>query len=129
MDTEQLLAPRFKVIASYPNSIFKVGEVITIGRHEGVFCDPDGPKYSDFPAIFQRLQWWEDLHVDDFPAYVKVATDCTCLPFGTIHKVLAWMHLGPVISVGEGDNVRFSVSDFLPATLTDYLTYQKQQNG
>ena len=77
MSTEELLKPRYKVIADYPESRFKI-EVILID--EGV----NGFFYNDriynkaiwvaidkYPHIFKRLEWWEDRIIEDLPKYLR----------------------------------------------------------
>ena len=74
MTPEQLLQPRYLVIADYPNSIYKVGKLLIEDRdflfYEGMnhknFIKP-----YDFPHIFRRLEWWECRDIKDMPEYVK----------------------------------------------------------
>lgn len=71
---EELLKPRYKVIADYPNSRFKLDEILTqwIGNN---YSGED--KYfvisnvEKFPHIFSKLQWWEDREIEDLPQYLK----------------------------------------------------------
>ncbi len=65
MLARDLLKPRFEVIADYPKSIFKIGE-ITNGT-DLIYCDPDGPKYSDYPHLFRKMNWWEKRNIEDMP--------------------------------------------------------------
>lgn len=68
MNIEKLLKPRFEVIADYPKSTFKVGQIL---EGELIFCDPDGPKYSDYPHLFRKLPWWEKRERSEMPMYLK----------------------------------------------------------
>jgi hypothetical protein len=74
MTPEQLMNPgRYKVIAPYPGSIFKVGQIIQ--KHiyasgnwyiPNLLQDPDG-----FPSIFQPLPWYAERAIKDMPEFVK----------------------------------------------------------
>lgn len=78
LSKEELLIPRFKVIADYPQSPFTIGDII---KHNAVlddfiYYDEEGivritPKY--YPAIFKKLEWWEDRSFEELPEYVKNA--------------------------------------------------------
>ena len=75
MTTEELLRPRWKVIADYPNSPFEVNSVLETDD-KGVYTlwEHDGKGYitlSDYPAIFRKLEWWEKRDEKDLPKYVK----------------------------------------------------------
>jgi hypothetical protein len=61
------------VIADYPKSIFTVGEVIKTQRGL-IYCDEQGPKYSDYPHLFELVGWWEAVEEKDLPQYVKLAS-------------------------------------------------------
>ena len=83
MNPEKLLQPRFEVIADYPKSIFKVGEII---QGKFLLCDPDGPKYSDYPHLFRKLPWWEKRERSEMPMYLKHTYDGET----TFHKIESW---------------------------------------
>lgn len=88
---EDLLTPRIKCIAPYPDCEFKVGQIIQFpnksdfytGKKEWEsewiitnhgesirFCinkiDPE-----KYPANFKRLEWWEEKKPEEMPEYVK----------------------------------------------------------
>jgi hypothetical protein len=75
MTAAELLQPRFEVIADYPDNHF--GAI-------GTILDRDWAKYpsddenqkaiwriSDFPHLFQKLNWWEKRTEDQMPNRVK----------------------------------------------------------
>ena len=72
MTKEQLLKPRWKVIADYPGALHNVGYIIQ-AYENGVAYLVEGDSYSmnDFPALFKRLKWHEDRELSDMPEYVK----------------------------------------------------------
>lgn len=65
MTAEQLLRPRFEVIADYPKSMYKLGEIIDHGSDE-IYIGLD-TKYTDYPKIFRKLNWWEKRKKEEMP--------------------------------------------------------------
>lgn len=81
-----LLRPRFKVIADYPSSHFKVGSIKQCAEKES----GDVNFYKQYPHLFQELFWWQERKVEDMPEYVKVTRRNGHLPEGAIYKVEEW---------------------------------------
>lgn len=75
MTKEQLLKPRWKVIADFPDSDFKVGSIEDRNWCKYVNGEDatDGIAWniSDFPHLFKELEWWEERAIEDLPDYVK----------------------------------------------------------
>lgn len=73
LSKEQLIAPRYKVIADYPKSLYPVGTIIRAdGQSEDLlYCDWEGPRCRDYPHLFRKLEWWEERVVSEMPKYVK----------------------------------------------------------
>lgn len=71
MTAQELLKPRFEVIADYPDSEFKVGEIEDRDwmKYVNGEDETDGIlwKISDFPHLFRKLNWWEHRKVEDMP--------------------------------------------------------------
>ena len=147
LSSEELLKPRFKVIAPYPDSPFKVGDILRL--HPRSFKNPtstqrwttkpelpefDAPiilgHVDRFPALFQPLQWWEERAVEDLPEYVECARtpDQEIMP-GDVLKIREWFCGTCGRTTHKGDDHAVCVLDnncFLPATLADYTAYQNQ---
>ncbi len=88
MTTEELLKPRRKVIAPYPGSPFKVGDILYWHRtgesgfgNDGFYSRsshyeivvtlyPPG-EIDTMPHLFKKLEWWEERKTEDMPEYVK----------------------------------------------------------
>ena len=78
MTQYELMKSRFKVIADYPDSKLKVGDIKELdssyGDEEGFW---HGKEYWDktylekFPHIFRKLGWWEERISEDMPKYLK----------------------------------------------------------
>lgn len=84
MSVEELLKPRYKVIADYPFSVFPKDLVFELNildarKHlaeQEYYMIYKENCYSEslinkYPAIFKKLEWWEDRKESDMPEYVK----------------------------------------------------------
>ena len=71
MTTQELISPRYKVIADYPHSLYPIGYVIHEAANlEGfTFFSTEVHKY---PHIFKPLAWYEEREEKDMPAYIKI---------------------------------------------------------
>lgn len=77
--THKLLEPRYKVLADYPGSPFKVGEILKLNDsihptyahftngEKGIMVD----EIDNYPHLFRLLKWWEERDVKDMPEYVS----------------------------------------------------------
>jgi|SRR6185503_12035353 len=135
---EDLLKPRYKVIADYPFCPFEVGEILY--EHEGKFyVYTDSGRYpinpNAFPAIFKELMWWEERKESEMPGYLKWN--------GNIYKVArinqkqnsGWCNYSVYIIDKKGIETNvfreplralyYDKESFYPATEQEYLN-QKQ---
>jgi hypothetical protein len=95
MSNEELLKPRYKVIADYPSSDFNIGDI--------VYADPFGRfmQYGDYgawqlhpeiyPAIFRKLEWWEERSPEDMPEYVKEGKVVHKVTYSKSNNLDMWM--------------------------------------
>ena len=130
MTPEELLIPRYKVIADYPDSPFGIGEVLELTLQHKVgthlypayhITDDDGNIKNivgevwmeDYPAIFRRMNWIEEREIKDLPEFVKT-TDTHEIRRAEWDSNYCWM-------ANQGEY-------FLPATLSDYEAYQKKKH-
>ncbi len=83
MKAEELLKPRFEVIADYPFNPHKVGDILsskfetihqttTSYRNEfGDNCDEAHwcmpVEFEKYPSLFRKLNWWENRKKEDMP--------------------------------------------------------------
>lgn len=61
MTAEELLKPRFVVIADYPLSTSPIGYILEDLTELKV------KTYSNYPHLFKRLNWWEYRKIEDMP--------------------------------------------------------------
>jgi hypothetical protein len=60
-----LLAPRYKVIALFPNTDFEVGEIIEPGDRAAIKF------YDTYPHLFRRLHWSEYRQPEEMPTHIR----------------------------------------------------------
>ena len=124
---KELEKPRFKVIADYPRSIFKIDEIIDNG-YEFIFGDADGLKYSDFPHLFKKLNWWENRTEKEMPEYLKYRLNLDNENW-IYHKIVKWNMeiLNGILDIRkrEGCDLRIWSSEhgYFPATKEEYDSY------
>jgi hypothetical protein len=77
MTAAELLQPRFEVIADYPDSRFKVGQIIETStkliteKDVGLFLRGLKYNFEKHPHLFRKLHWWEKRTEDQMPNRVK----------------------------------------------------------
>lgn len=136
MNTEELLKPRYKVIADWPNNTFPIGTVLIkhdswdnwthveeteeFVRNELVGFKEDGIK--KYPHLFRKLEWWEERKVEDMPEYVKHEDGRILKPK---HFMNTWGKPVPKGCTESGEF--FSYQNLTPSTETEYLTYKNSK--
>jgi hypothetical protein len=118
MSKEELLKPRYKVIADYPGNPHKVNEILEV---DSMFED-DNKTFPQYPHLFCKLEWWEERKSEDMPEYMKDADN-------EIVKVLKWSEHQMELSNGEMWMIVPNIMCFYePATKEEYEN-QKQLNN
>lgn len=125
MTVEDLMKPRYKVIADYPMSPFAVDKIIEFDKDE-VHTDKNHNRWniSAFkfhPHLFRRLEWYEERSIEDMPEYVKHITA------GTPVKVKKYVGEDDCFWVTQDEETIIKhLSRYLPATLEEYNEYQSK---
>jgi hypothetical protein len=78
MTVEELLIPRFKVIADYPtmdrNGNYMVGDILTDNGKTAVLKQNGDAvfvcEWKKYPHLFKKLEWWEERNIEDMPKYI-----------------------------------------------------------
>lgn len=72
------MIPRYKVIADYPFSSCKIGDIYTLNLNENsakYIKDAGGflnnINLDDYPHLFRKLEWWEGRKEKDFPLFAN----------------------------------------------------------
>ena len=63
MTREELMKPRFRVIADYPGLSYNVGDNIEVLTDDN-YAIIDMVEY---PHLFKKLKWWESRRIEDMP--------------------------------------------------------------
>lgn len=124
MSTKELLKPRWKVIADYPGNPAIVGSILKMRNdyqyevNSKLFIMPEG-----YPAIFKKLEWWEEREQEDLPEYVKLVV-FPHYPDTAINTIIKVYH-----HTGNGELLtkrldRYSTQHCQPSTKKEY---DKQQ--
>lgn len=69
MERDELMKPRYKVIAEWPGQ-----EEIQVGEILHGIAKEIGPivfRLDAFPHLFRKLEWWEERKPEDMPEYVN----------------------------------------------------------
>lgn len=108
MTKEELLQPRYKVIATWPlNDLHKVGDIIHNPIKPYWFINSQGETNpEDYPHLFKKLSWYEDRKPEDMPEYVKQVS-------------------GRIIPLDPSMLYPAVMEDYLPATRDEYLNQSK----
>jgi hypothetical protein len=132
MTPEQLLAPRFEVIADYPSSQLRIGDILTQSVNGGYF---EGGKddhgcpiqiletdiYS-CTSIFKPLQWWERREASEMPEYYKYSGNHGV--FKTSFRIngdIVMLNFSPT------ETIPVNLAYCLPATKSEYDQYIKSK--
>lgn len=128
MTKEELLKPRYKVIADYPGSPYKIGDILFYMKSYSTvsylptttYCDKF-IRIENYPHIFRKLEWWEEREEQDMPEYVKYVPK---------DKVLKVADKSEDCRLWHKDNeveFRFIGSkNFLPSTKEEYESQNKK---
>ena len=86
MNSEQLLNPRFEIIADYPESWRKVGDVLECPNFDNDFTKKYWIEANEkYPHLFREMPWWENRNIEEMPKKLK------SLSFpDEIHEILEW---------------------------------------
>jgi hypothetical protein len=115
MTTEQLLAPRYEVIADYPESPYKIGQI----EFADTWTDDPHDGLHKYPAIFKPLQWHEKRLPKDMPEYIKTISK------GEIVRVAGW-NFNVFWTCQASDSSHCWMQDeIIPASQQEYDQYIK----
>jgi hypothetical protein len=119
MSNEDLMKPRYKVIADFPeprnHPYYEVGSVIRAITKE------DEEYFGKYQTLFKPLQWWEERKPEEMPEYVKHITT------GNIWRVKEYdLPTGAHISGSEISSYWAVMKNLEPATETDYNAWKKE---
>lgn len=69
----KLLTPRYQVISPYPDMTRKVGDIAVVDITKAQeWIDSHCAFFERYPLLFKKLDWWDEIPVEQYPTYVKV---------------------------------------------------------
>lgn len=146
MTTEELLIERYKVIAPYPHSPYKVGDIIkpnngrfvlTQTSHRDEWGETVRTEHlhkievaKEYGNLFEPLPWWKDRKVEDMPQFVRsIKQEYEYgVEVGRVVKVKEWVLISETMYVIQSKTREYHPSCFLPATKEEYEAYLKTTN-
>jgi len=138
MSTDDLLKPRYKVIADYPFSYYDVDSILLFDFYH----TPNGVvHFNEYPHLFKKLEWYEERKVEDMPDYLKFEERLSITSYGDdvepeIHKVKKhwdtsmtndWRNKDIRCFISEWHNTTYYYGAFIPATEQEYLSFINQK--
>lgn len=114
-----LLAPRYKVIADWPLSELsetRIGQIFEITITDVATLDVVLPLYDKYPHLFRKLEWWEERKPEEMPEYAYDNEN------GGIGKVRRVLDRG--LCIKQRDNLVPWIY-CKPATEEEYLSQNK----
>ena len=135
LSKEELLIPRYKMIADFPWSSrdnHNVGDIFTDDGKSPVMNQENTPiraiDWQRFPHLFKELQWWEERKIEDLPEYIKANVHCDEHFF----KVYAYVRASDaVVEFAHGDaSVPSPWNGWypFPATEEEYFEFKNSGN-
>jgi hypothetical protein len=115
MTTEELLDPRVKIVAKYPDMVNKVGDMLT---GKAIDCEYLA---NECPHLFRKLSWWEGRKPEDMPEYVKAISTDEVYKFDRLGINMIWFYTPSGVHAAK-----FSET-LTPATEAEYNNYSKTQ--
>lgn len=129
MTVEELMKPRYEVIAQYPLCSWNNGRILELinGKYNcAVAPSSDTVRNPDnYPAVFRKMGWYEQIKTEDIPLFVKVKIPTL---EGT-YKVDKWENTGIdkprlwFVAVKGNTGGRVFIQQTLPATEQEYKDY------
>lgn len=120
MTPTELMKPRYKVIADWPdNSKHKIGNIINAGNVEWPenYCE----WLDNFPHLFKKLEWWEERNENELPAWIKCnSRSDDFLPFGIVGIALRWAIEREIVFINFKDNACW-IKNYIPACEADFI--------
>ena len=111
LSVEELLKPRYKCIADFPDSSWIIGEITT-----------DGNWSEKYPDVFRELEWWEHRNPEEMPKYVKEKAIPT-----NVFKVIEWRQSVEMECRIKGELGGHWAGYFIPSTEQEYLNQQNEK--
>jgi hypothetical protein len=120
MKIQDLLYPRFEVIANYPLSPYTIGHIIDNSPKDAVLINEDADYLRTYKAAFREMEWYEHRIISDFLLIDKIIlTKSVKYVIGAILPVTSfiWANLDTIKPIIAGFNcgmVEVGFSECMP---------------
>lgn len=132
MRNEELLKPRWKVISDYPNQGYaKIGDILNEDDfliHDENTGEVIG-KYNPekYPAIFKKIEWWEERTPEEMPKYLRFSEYWVC-KVKTHFQTEYTIYQAETAFICADTGYVYPYRLVIPATEEEYLQYISEQN-
>jgi hypothetical protein len=117
MSIEELMKPRYKVVADYPNAFAIVGSVWHEDERAHYVMHHEELDVEKYPHLFKKLQWWEERDIEDLPQYIK----WTNSEGHFVRHTPEWKYIKEdLYMMLDGKDYAKVHKDDLPATIEEY---------
>lgn len=133
LTSEELMKPRYKVVADYPHIEMDqhgVGDIISPYGMGFVHPEKVKEQYDSFPHLFKKLEWWEERNIDDMPEYLK--SEYKMLEVVEVYKISGYETntFGEFFAKtpdSETGKLFIRNADAMPATKEEYDSFKSKQ--
>lgn len=135
MTKEELLKPRYKVIADYPGCPYEKGTILIPDEKGELYSVEHGYSWSHvkimqndarkFSHLIKKVDWYEGRELADLPKYLQANQSWGSIKQYSIQEVKHYSGKGIYDHVRLINGQASYLGYFLPATEEEYLEYQK----
>lgn len=127
LSVEELLRPRYKVIAPWPQmrEHLNIGDILQGER--GYLTMESKETFADYPHLLRPLPWHEEREESQMPEYLKVINGAFRDDHGKIGKVRFYKRISVCIEFPDKNQSFRSIKDTIPTTKEEYEQYESTQ--
>lgn len=135
MSNEELLQPRYKLIADYPNNkdfvldkIIEMNGQMAKGYPQYEVEDCQGKRqylftfFELYPHLFKKLEWQEERNVEEMPKYIKYLSN------GKVYEAIKYLERNSIVLLMD-DYWKIEIKNqlgepfWMPSTEDEYNAY------
>jgi len=131
MNAQELMKPRFEVIADYPNCPFKVKDLI-YNKFKYIFGTDNTNQVltlkdiEKYPHLFKKLNWWDKRNIEDMPTYIKSESQVVKPKWEMEEwRGKKYWRAYDLEAAKYNMSLSFKLDYFEPATEQEYLEFKK----
>lgn len=123
----KLLIPRYKVINGYPDMNRNVGDIVVIDiKKDQKWIDNHCAFFERYPLLFEKLNWWDDVPVEQYPTYIKVTVFDSCNEgrYNKIYKVESFRTDLSIPSASIDGGYYYGFDEIIPVTEEEFTNHK-----